>query len=615
MSGLIGGATADRLRPIALKTCKDVIGYEEGSIVAAATQCIVQNFTKEKAVKQLTPYLAQDTMQFVKALFDNVENADAVKSDERDSKSGRKRRFKDFEDIIEPAPIKAKKLDESTLKNLKSLAPGSENLAQQAIEDAKRQIANRKKFLKNLKPGEIAKVANIRTVSEEGLAKAKRAADLQARITQAMARQPGTLGVGAGPQPIILGQDGRRVDAVTGDIVEFRKATPSVLANQNVQFRDELKHMAKQTAKAKEETKKEWSQEVEEEDSAFKDNRINAKPIARRSRKFNFVEQGKYVREANQMRLKEKMKTLKEKIDTQTRETGIAQATALLAPRSRQEWELHVPEMEWWDTVITEDDFKFDNLIQHPEQKAPPGEAPPPDAIGLYLTKKERKKMRRLNRKEVQKEEQEKIRLGLLPVPEPKVKLANMMRVLDSAAVADPTKVERHVREQMAKRQKKHEQDNLARKLTDEQKREKKIKKLQEDTSMGVKVAIYRIRSLKDASKKFKIEMNSKQLYMTGVTILNPDCSVVIVEGGPKSQRKFKRLMVNRIKWEEDTIEYEDGNYCHLVWEGETPEAFFDTMIFKLCTTEALAREFFKERKCEHYWDLAHSKATITKVD
>lgn len=130
-------------------------------------------------------------------------------------------------------------------------APGSENLAQQAIEDAKRQIANRKKFLKNLKPGEIAKVANIRTVSEEGLAKAKRAADLQARITQAMARQPGTLGVGAGPQPIILGQDGRRVDAVTGDIVEFRKATPSVLANQNVQFRDELKHMAKQTAKAK----------------------------------------------------------------------------------------------------------------------------------------------------------------------------------------------------------------------------------------------------------------------------------------------------------------------------------------------------------------------------
>ena len=57
------------------------------------------------------------------------------------------------------------------------------------------------------------------------------------------------------------------------------------------------------------------------------------------------------------------------------------------------------------------------------------------------------------------------------------------------------------------------------------------------------------------------------------------------------------------------------GNKCDLVWEGETAEAFFDTMIFKVCSTEALAREFFRDRKCEHYWDLAHSKATITKVD
>ena len=67
------------------------------------------------------------------------------------------------------------------------------------------------------------------------------------------------------------------------------------------------------------------------------------------------------------------------------------------------------------------EDFKVTKLIEHPEQQAPSGEAPAPEAIGLYLTKKERKKMRRLNRKEVQKEEQEKIRLGLLPAPEPKV--------------------------------------------------------------------------------------------------------------------------------------------------------------------------------------------------
>ena len=74
-----------------------------------------------------------------------------------------------------------------------------------------------------------------------------------------------------------------------------------------------------------------------------------------------------------------------------------------------------------WDSLIMAEDFKVTKLIEHPEQQAPSGEAPAPEAIGLYLTKKERKKMRRLNRKEVQKEEQEKIRLGLLPAPEPKV--------------------------------------------------------------------------------------------------------------------------------------------------------------------------------------------------
>lgn len=86
----------------------------------------------------------------------------------------------------------------------------------------------------------------------------------------------------------------------------------------------------------------------------------------------------------------------------------------------------------------------------------------------------------------------ERIRLGLEPPPEPKVKMSNMMRVLGQQQVADPTKVEAHVREQMAKRQREHEQANAARKLTDEQRREKKTRKIQEDTSLGVHVSLYR---------------------------------------------------------------------------------------------------------------------------
>lgn len=45
------------------------------------------------------------------------------------------------------------------------------------------------------------------------------------------------------------------------------------------------------------------------------------------------------------------------------------------------------------------------------------------------------------------------------------------MRVLGTEAVHDPTKIEAHVREQMANRQKAHEEANNARKLTVEQKK------------------------------------------------------------------------------------------------------------------------------------------------
>ena len=48
------------------------------------------------------------------------------------------------------------------------------------------------------------------------------------------------------------------------------------------------------------------------------------------------------------------------------------------------------------------------------------GEMEQPVQLAVMLTKAERKKLRRQNRTETQKELQEKIRLGLIPPPEPK---------------------------------------------------------------------------------------------------------------------------------------------------------------------------------------------------
>lgn len=72
-----------------------------------------------------------------------------------------------------------------------------------------------------------------------------------------------------------------------------------------------------------------------------------------------------------------------------------------------------------------------------------------------------------------------------------------------------------------------------------------------ENTLLAVNVCVYRVKDLSDPAVKFKLEANSNQLHMTGIVLLYKDLNVVVVEGGPKQQRKFKRLMLNRIKWNE----------------------------------------------------------------
>ncbi len=136
-------------------------------------------------------------------------------------------------------------------------------------------------------------------------------------------------------------------------------------------------------------------------------------------------------------------------------------------------------------------DGAITQLIEHPIQMMPL-EPNKPVHVPVFLTKKARKKLRRQNRREAWKEKQDKIRLGLLPPDEPKVKMSNLMRVLGNEAVMDPTKVESHVRQQMAKRLANHEKANADRKLTPEQRKAKNEKKIKEDTNYGVNVAIYR---------------------------------------------------------------------------------------------------------------------------
>lgn len=617
------------------------VGGEDRTLVSAIEHCLYNGYDKRrigdkiascmdaKKASRLTDKILQHVEEYRESAAQKAKkrtNEETGRGD-KDVKKQRVDEGKPSSQAVFMAPPKPAETTKPTPSNLSSTQ------IKLMMANAQREIEERKRALNNLKAQDpllaavpqiglpVALASQVLAAKKpEDSEKARKIAELHAQIR---AKLSGTLSniippvVQDRPKPLILDDEGRTIDK-SGRAVNIPILTPTLKANIRAKKREVF-------------TKNQVvDKSLTDETVKFFDDRIALKPTIRNKRTLRFHEPGKFLQMAERMRMKSQLEKLQNEISQIARKTGISSATKLALIAPKQDTPDDVPSMEWWDSVILTNDLnKLDshgkicirrsaitNLIEHPTQMKPPNEPLKPVYLPVFLTKKERKKLRRQNRREAWKEEQEKVRLGLVPPPEPKLRISNLMRVLGSEAVQDPTKIEAHVREQMAKRQKAHEDANNARKLTAEQKRDKKIRKIKEDTSCGVHVSVYRIRDLQDnASKKFKVETNAKQLHMTGSVVLFRDCCVIVVEGGPKQQKKYRRLMLTRIKWEEDMVKNPDGqevpNSCVLVWEGTSQRRHFGEIKFKVFPMEKMAREFFQKHQVEHYWDLAYSGAVL----
>ncbi len=184
----------------------------------------------------------------------------------------------------------------------------------------------------------------------------------------------------------------------------------------------------------------------------------------------------------------------------------------------------------------------------------------------LLLTKPEIKKLVKAKRHEKEREKQINMQLGLIDPPAPKIKLSNWVNVLGKEALADPTRVERRVREIVELRQQEHEEHNASKKLNKEGRHDKFKRKIKRDLARGVKVSVFRIDHLNSKALRFKIEKNAIQLMLQGYCLI-PDKAtnlpvVLIVEGGPWAISKYKKLCLRRIKWasniKEDSSSHEE---------------------------------------------------------
>lgn len=227
------------------------------------------------------------------------------------------------------------------------------------------------------------------------------------------------------------------------------------------------------------------------------------------------------------------------------------------------------PEVEWWndDFVGQEVDMNenINDLVTVPILIEGPRKKLERKAFVLPLTSKEYKKKRRMRRAAEHEELTQKIRLGLEPTPAPKLTKQNFMRVMPDEAIKNPTYVENLVNTQIEERKDKHEEANASRKLSKEERLAKAKTNAERNAKMGLKQMVFRILlgtelPYQMATKhKFLLQKNAEQWHdLTGVCIVGPRFSTLFIEGGEKSTRAYKHLVLDRIKWLEILANRED---------------------------------------------------------
>jgi len=455
----------------------------------------------------------------------------------------------------------------------------------------------------------------------EALAKAKQAALLQKQVKDRMRPTGGMGGPALGGTawtPLLLDKQGRQIDT-SGKVVKVERNVSTLKVNMNREVR---------TRQEKSNLLAEGGPVVEDRQSKHFDPRMGGNKIPiREQRRLSFVKPGKYIARAQTMRMKQISREMR--AHSFDNESG-----SFLSARGEHVQLEPIPAVEWWDVPFVKDnDYEqvipnggkaVSNLIHVPVYLKPVAEEKAPPPMPMMLTQKERKRIKKIKKEEKKAEVQDKIRLGLMAPPEPKMRLSNMMRVLGTDAIMEPSAMEAKVRSQMQERLDSHERHNAERMLTPEQRKAKKHKKLSEDTSAEVYVAVFRAGDLTDVGRRFKVDIHAQQYQMTGTAVLFGSCNVVVVEGGPKGIKKYLHLMKNRIKWvpdgmkdgdeEEQEEEDADGNIirkvykkCCLVWQGTVAKRQFKNFRFEICRSEDAARQVFVKRGVPHYWDMCRN--------
>lgn len=367
----------------------------------------------------------------------------------------------------------------------------------------------------------------------------------------------------------------------------------------------------------------------------FHDRRLQS--ISRNSAERNyanalaFCPRGKFSRQAEKIRTQAEMELLRRQVAADARMAGLDLVADRLTRGTDQ-----VPEYDWWDAPFALNGEEVDNNLLNNLIQRPPLISAVVENVStivpkaLHLTQKERKKLRRIRRLEAQREKQDLIQAGLLPPDQPRLKFANLPRLLAAAeGVSGPSSIETEVKANVQARHEQHLLTNEARR------NEAAFIKTAKPVIHGngpVNVAVYllsaQVSLVSEAAGplRFKLVMNARQNKLTGCVLgyreeHHTGFTLIIAEGCQDGAglNRYKNLLMNRIKWHQ----YLDPSQAstssekstqslpiQLIWEGTARSPAFDRFeIVDGIESSIEAADFLTQRRIAQYWRLGESIA------
>ena len=180
--------------------------------------------------------------------------------------------------------------------------------------------------------------------------------------------------------------------------------------------------------------------------------------------------------------------------------------------------------------------------------------------LQFILTKKEKRSLKKIYHEQKRKDEQEKIKLGLMKPKEKKLKYSNMIQLFSNASFSNPSQIYQKVENSYKEREKRMLEENAKNTLTKEQKKIKFKEKIDKDQEKGLYGYFFKI------NKIYEIENNNrfnswmkifcKKYKISGflINFFKQNENFAYLEGGQKALNKIQRRIGNKLKIEQNNL-------------------------------------------------------------